>query len=194
MTVQTRPVYAGRRMSDSIDLLRERRLAAIVQAPQRAALIARAEAAARGGITLLALPVSIPHVAEIAHEIADRTDATVGLCDVIESEHLTLALAAGAEFVISPVFDNELIRVGPAGLDLGRTLQRWSMSAARQREFLAAYRAAAPCDPGPLGFWLLVSALWSARVRLDQPPERQAAALGAVRRFAADPTAIHSTP
>lgn len=96
-------------MSDPLDLLRERRLAAIVQAPERAALIARAEAAARGGITLLALPVSIPFVAEIAAEIADRAEVEVGLCDVVESEHLKLAMAAGAEWVLSPVFDPELI-------------------------------------------------------------------------------------
>ena len=96
-------------MSDPLDLLRERRLAAIVQAPERTALIARAEAAARGGITLLAVPVSVPFVAEIAAEIADRADVVIGLCDVVESEHLNVALAAGAEWVISPVFDAELI-------------------------------------------------------------------------------------
>lgn len=96
-------------MSDPLDLLRERRLAAIVQAPERAALIARAEAAARGGIALLALPASIPSVAEIAAEIADRAEVVVGLCDVVESEHVKLAMAAGAEWVLSPVFDPELI-------------------------------------------------------------------------------------
>lgn len=97
-------------MSDPLDLLREKRLVAIVQAPARAALIARAEAAARGGIGLLALPVSVPFVAEIAAEIADRTDATVGLCDVVEMDDLNVALAAGAELVLSPIFDDELIQ------------------------------------------------------------------------------------
>lgn len=97
-------------MSDPLELLREHRLAAIVQAPERAALIARAEAAARGGIALLLLPVGIPFVAEIAAEIADRTSTTVGLSDVIEPEHLNVALAAGAEFVFSPIFDEELVR------------------------------------------------------------------------------------
>lgn len=97
-------------MSDPLELLREHRLAAIVQAPERAALIARAEAAARGGIALLLLPVDVPFVAEIAAEIADRTNTTVGLSDVIEPEHLNVALAAGAEFVFSPIFDEELVR------------------------------------------------------------------------------------
>jgi 2-dehydro-3-deoxyphosphogluconate aldolase/(4S)-4-hydroxy-2-oxoglutarate aldolase len=97
-------------MDDALDLLRTKRLAAIVQAPEREALIARAVAAAGGGIRLLALPVSVPFVAEIVAEIADRTNATVGLADVVETDHLNVALAAGAEFVISPVWDEALVR------------------------------------------------------------------------------------
>ena len=96
-------------MNDPLDLLRERRLAAIVKAPERQALIARAEAAAKGGIRLLALPVGIPFVAEIAAEIADRTDAVVGQADVVEMEHLNVALAAGVELVLSPVWDADLV-------------------------------------------------------------------------------------
>jgi 2-dehydro-3-deoxyphosphogluconate aldolase/(4S)-4-hydroxy-2-oxoglutarate aldolase len=88
------------------------RLAAIVQAPAREDLIARALAAAKGGISLLALPVNVPFVAEIAAEIADAADVTVGLCDTTQVDHLNLALASGAQFVISPVFDPELIQTG----------------------------------------------------------------------------------
>lgn len=130
-------------MSDPLDLLRERRLAAIVQAPERAALIARAEAAARGGIALLALPVSVPFVAEIAAEIADRTDVIVGLCDVVEADHLNVALAAGAEFVISPIFDDELISAcRQRGLGI-------VPSVATPSELVAASRA----HEGPIGLY-----------------------------------------
>lgn len=96
-------------MRDPIELLREKRLAAIVHAPEREALVARAVAAARGGVQLLALPVTIPHVAEIAAEITDRTEAIVALADVLEPEHLTVAMAAGAELVLSPVWDESLV-------------------------------------------------------------------------------------
>lgn len=130
-------------MSDPLDLLREHRLAAIVQAPERAALIARAEAASRGGIVLLALPVSVPFVAEIAAEIADRTDAIVGLCEVVEAEHLNVALAAGAEFVISPIFDDELLRAcRQRGLGI-------IPSVATPSELVAASRA----HEGPIGLY-----------------------------------------
>ena len=106
-------------MSEVIETLRSSRLIAIVQAPDRADLIARAVAAAKGGLTLLSLPVSVPFVAEIAAEVADAADVTVGLSGVVHADHVGLALAAGAEFVISPIFDMELIETSHArGLDI----------------------------------------------------------------------------
>jgi len=106
-------------MGEAIDLLKTTRLAAIVQSPDREDLIARALAAAKGGIRLLALPISVPFVAEIAAEISDAADVVVGLSDIVLADQLNVALAAGAEFVISPVFDPELIKTGHArGLDV----------------------------------------------------------------------------
>lgn len=85
------------------------RVGAIVQAPARDALIARALAAYEGGLRVLVLPVTIPFVAEIAAEIGDRADdLTVGICDVVEASQLNVALAAGAAFVILPHLDEEL--------------------------------------------------------------------------------------
>lgn len=106
-------------MGEPLDLLFTTRLAAVVSSPDRDDLIARALAAAKGGIQLLALPIWVPFVAEIAAEVADAADVTVGLSDVVLSDHLNVALAAGAEFVVSPIFDPELIETGRArGLDV----------------------------------------------------------------------------
>lgn len=106
-------------MGEPTQLLRQARLMAIVQAPEREDLIQRALAAAQGGIQLLALPVSVPFVAEIAAEVADAADVTVGLSDVVAHDHLNVAMAAGAEFVLSPIFDMELVETGRArGIDV----------------------------------------------------------------------------
>lgn len=101
-------------MTDVLDIVRASRLMAIVQAPRREDLIARALAAAEGGLRLLVLPVSVPFVAEIAAEVADVADVTVGLSGVIHADHVSLALAAGAELVLSPVFDRELVETSRA--------------------------------------------------------------------------------
>jgi hypothetical protein len=81
------------------------------------------------------------------------------------------------------VIDNEWFAVAPSGLDLGRTFCRWPMSEGTWRRFLAAYRSAAPADPGPLAFWKIVGALASAHIRLQQDPERLEVPLGVLRRF-----------
>jgi 2-dehydro-3-deoxyphosphogluconate aldolase/(4S)-4-hydroxy-2-oxoglutarate aldolase len=106
-------------MGEAVDLLSAKRLACVVQAPEREDLVARALAAAQGGIEILALPISVPFVAEIAAEVSDMTDATVGLCDILLPDQLNVALAAGAEFVLSPIFDLELVESGRArGVDV----------------------------------------------------------------------------
>lgn len=85
------------------------RVGAVVQAPARGALIERAMAAYEGGLRVLVLPVTIPFVAEIAAEISDRADdLTVGIGEVVEPEHVNVALAAGAAFVLLPFLDAEL--------------------------------------------------------------------------------------
>ena len=106
-------------MGEALDRWSEKRLLVVVQAPEREALMSRAMAAVEGGIELLALPVSVPFVAEIAAEVGDRADVIVGLSDVVRAEHLNIALAAGVELVISPIFDLELVSTArERGLDL----------------------------------------------------------------------------
>jgi hypothetical protein len=82
------------------------------------------------------------------------------------------------------VIDNEWLAIDPAGVDLGRTFIRWPMSEGAWERFLRAYRSATRVDPGPLPFWKIVAALWTARIRLNQAPERLAGPLGLLRRFA----------
>lgn len=106
-------------MGEAIQLLEASRVAAIVTSPDRDDLIERALAAAKGGIQVLALPISVPFVAEIAAEVADAADVVVGISDVVKADHFNVAMAAGAEFVFSPVFDPELFETGRArGIDV----------------------------------------------------------------------------
>jgi len=92
------------------------------------------------------------------------------------------------------VVDNEWFTIDPAGFDLGRTFTRWPMSDGGWERFLRAYRATARVDPGPLPFWKIVVALWTARIRLNRAPERLAGPLGLLRRFAEPPKATAGNP
>jgi len=63
--------------------------------------------------------------------------------------------------------DNERFALDTAGLDLGRVWSRWPLSVVGWRRLLAGYRASPAPDPGPLSFWEIVGATWSAWLRVD---------------------------
>jgi len=90
------------------------------------------------------------------------------------------------------VIDNEQFTVAPAGYDLGRTFDRWPMSAAAWASFRVAYRSAAVRPADALGFWKLVAALAGARLRHQRTPARLPATLVLLRRFAADERFVDS--
>ncbi len=99
-----------RSMSEALDRIRHHRIGLVVHAPTREALIAYGVAAAEGGVRILALPAAVPDVAEIIAELSDVVDATVGVAQVVKPEQVSLAIAAGAEFVLSPLCDEGMVR------------------------------------------------------------------------------------
>jgi Ser/Thr protein kinase RdoA (MazF antagonist) len=82
------------------------------------------------------------------------------------------------------VIDNERLAIAPAGFDVGRTFDRWPMSAAAWARFRRGYRSAAPADIQSISFWKILAALMGARVRFQRSPARLEAALAVLRRFA----------
>lgn len=81
------------------------------------------------------------------------------------------------------VIDNELLAIAPAGFDLGRTFDRWPMSAAAWGRFRRGYRSSAAAEVEAIGFWKILAALMGARVRFQRAPARLDAALALLRRF-----------
>jgi len=84
------------------------------------------------------------------------------------------------------VIDTEQLAVAPAGFDLGRTFDRWPMSAAAWTRFRRGYQSSAPAAVEAIGFWKIVAALVGARVRHKRTPARLDAALVLLRRLAED--------
>ena len=67
------------------------------------------------------------------------------------------------------VIDNEWFVLGPAGFDLGRTLNRWWMTAAEREAFLDAY--AADGVPDAADHWGLVADLFRRAAEMVMNPE-----------------------
>lgn len=82
------------------------------------------------------------------------------------------------------VIDNEWITIDAPGVDLGRTYSRWPLPAVAWESFLRGYRGAAPFDPGPLRFWLIVMAAAGAAIRIGDSPSTLAEPVARLRELA----------
>lgn len=113
MTARERSRYAGR-VSDIVERIHVHGLLAVVDAPVEDQLFDWAKAVAKGGIHLLGIPVWLPNVTEIASDLADEAGLSVGVTGVVGSEQVSIAMAAGAQFIVSPVSDADLVSTAKA--------------------------------------------------------------------------------
>ena len=83
-----------------VEVIRRRKIIAAMDGEDRQLLVSGAVAAATGGVQLLALPVNLPDVADVVAELADMPFVRLGLSGVLNQEHLSLALAMDAQFIL----------------------------------------------------------------------------------------------
>ena len=97
-------------MGGARERIREHGLIAVVDNPEKKQLFRWAVQASAGGIQLLGIPVWLPDVTEIASDLADEAGISVGVTDVVSAEQVSVALAAGADFLLSPVAEPSVLR------------------------------------------------------------------------------------
>ena len=97
------------RMSDAVDAILERGLIAVIDSPIEERLFEWAMAVSKGGMGVLGVPVTLPNVTEVVSDLADEAGLIVGVSDIRVPEQLSVAVAAGAELVLSPVADWAII-------------------------------------------------------------------------------------
>ncbi len=95
-------------MSSTLALLREHGLVAVLDAPIEERVFDWAMAISKGGIELLGIPVTLGNVTEIVSDL-DDANLTVGITGVVQPEQVSIAVAAGAAFLVSPIVDDEII-------------------------------------------------------------------------------------
>ena len=84
---------------------------AVIRMKDAARLAAAAAALLKGGVTALEVTMTVPGAVEIIREMA-RTKgpgALVGAGTVLDAETATEVIAAGADFVVSPITDRDMV-------------------------------------------------------------------------------------
>ena len=88
-------------------------LVAILRAPSGQRLAEVAEALLAGGVEIIEITFTVPGAHRVLEEVADRLGDKIllGAGSVLDTETARTALLAGAEFIVSPTVNLEVIRL-----------------------------------------------------------------------------------
>jgi 2-dehydro-3-deoxyphosphogluconate aldolase/(4S)-4-hydroxy-2-oxoglutarate aldolase len=87
---------------------------AVVRADSPEKAVKIVDALVAGGITAIELTYSVPHANDIIAHLVEQykgTDVIIGAGTVLEAASARLALIAGAQFVVSPSFSDEVAKI-----------------------------------------------------------------------------------
>jgi 2-dehydro-3-deoxyphosphogluconate aldolase/(4S)-4-hydroxy-2-oxoglutarate aldolase len=85
----------------------------VLRVSSPALALAAAEAVCNGGIKILEVTMTIPDAVEVIRKlvVSMTSDVIVGAGTVLDAETAQRCLDAGAEFLVSPIFDAELVEL-----------------------------------------------------------------------------------
>ena len=130
----------------------ETRASAILRTNDQKKAALAMEAAIRGGFKIIEFTLTIPGVYDLVKDFSRRADLVVGTGTVMDAEEARLSVEAGAQFLVSPVVDEDMIH---AANDLGVASMPGTHT---PTEMLRAHRAGAqlcklfPCPHGGPGW------------------------------------------
>ncbi len=98
---------------ETIDIIRETGVIAIMRAQSSDQLIAAAGAIKKGGVKAIEVTMTTPGALDVIAEAKERygSDVIFGAGSVLDAETGRAAILAGADFVVSPVLNLELVEL-----------------------------------------------------------------------------------
>lgn len=94
-----------------VSMMARRRLVAEVRTETAIQALSVVDALGAGGVTTIEVSISIPGSQEILTHMATRTDVLVGAGSVLDARQAKEAIACGARFIASPIYNPELVPV-----------------------------------------------------------------------------------
>jgi len=102
--------------SDIVSLLTDPGIIAVVRAQQPAQVLPLCEALIAGGVRAIEITMTTPNALAAIREAREKVGerALIGVGTVLEAETCRAAIAAGAEFVVTPICRTELVAIAHA--------------------------------------------------------------------------------
>ena len=102
--------------ADIISLLTEPGIIAVVRAQQAAQVLPLSEALIAGGVRVIEITMTTPNALAAIREAREKLGerALIGVGTVLDADTARAAIAAGAEFVVTPICRTELVAIAHA--------------------------------------------------------------------------------
>lgn len=95
---------------DTLNVILKEKVVAIIRLDEEDNIMAVVDALAEGGVDVLEITMGTPGVLKFVETIAQgRPELTVGIGSVLDATTARLAIQAGAQFLVTPVFKKEII-------------------------------------------------------------------------------------
>lgn len=100
--------------SQILNLLRETGVVAVIRTEDPSDLVNVARALHQGGVKFVEITMTVPGALDIIRAATSQlagTDAIIGAGTVLDAETARAAILAGAQFIVAPTFDAEVVRL-----------------------------------------------------------------------------------
>ncbi len=100
--------------AEVISKIKEEAVVAVVRAEDEEQANLIIEAIVKGGINIIEVTMTVPGAIEIIESLSKKykdTDVIIGAGTVLDSETARLVILAGAKFVVSPYFSEEMVKL-----------------------------------------------------------------------------------
>ena len=99
---------------ENLKRIEESGIVAVVRAESSEQAIKIAEAVKAGGIQAIEITITVPGAVEVIRDLAQtykKNEILIGAGSVLDAETARICLLAGAEYIVSPAFDIETIKL-----------------------------------------------------------------------------------
>lgn len=99
---------------DVIQKIKKERIISVIRSENQEEIEKMIDAIVEGGVNLVEITMTVPNAVEIIANLVKKyngTDVTIGAGTVLDAETARLVINAGAQFVVSPIFDEELMKM-----------------------------------------------------------------------------------
>ena len=97
--------------SELIGEMHQRRLVAVVRSKSAEEALATARAVVQGGVKFIEITFSVWGAVDVIKSLAARQELRVGAGTVLSREHAEKAIDAGAEFIVAPALELNLVSI-----------------------------------------------------------------------------------